>query len=64
MDPDDKVRLAAIRVFSALESPALLNVPKDVLVHVGHRCKDKKVQVRLEATKALGKIFKMMYPEM
>ncbi|KAJ3411005.1 hypothetical protein HDV05_002913 [Chytridiales sp. JEL 0842] len=63
MDPDEKVRLAAVKLFTLLDAPSLLNVPKDLLIQASHRCKDKKPSIRSEASRALSRIFKMTYAD-
>ncbi|KAJ3074149.1 hypothetical protein HDU98_011998 [Podochytrium sp. JEL0797] len=60
-DPDDKVRFAVIRVMSMLDYVSLINFPREVLMHLADRCKDKKMPCRIEAIKALGNIFKLTY---
>ncbi|KAJ3030475.1 UNVERIFIED_CONTAM: hypothetical protein HDU68_008891 [Siphonaria sp. JEL0065] len=62
-DPDDKVRLAAIKVMGMLEPLALTNVSRELLLHLADRCKDKKPALRVEAIQALANIFKLTYQD-
>ncbi|KAI9339312.1 armadillo-type protein [Obelidium mucronatum] len=62
-DPDDKVRLAAIKVMRMMDSVSLVNVSRELLLHLADRCKDKKMSVRVEAIQALSNIFKLTYSD-
>ncbi|KAJ3294891.1 hypothetical protein HDU79_010270 [Rhizoclosmatium sp. JEL0117] len=62
-DPDDKVRLAAIKVMGLLDSVSLVNIPRDLLLDLADRCKDKKMPIRIEAIQALSNIFKITYAD-
>ncbi|KAI8615015.1 armadillo-type protein [Chytriomyces sp. MP71] len=62
-DPDEKVRVTAMKVVGQLESVSLTNVPRDMLLHVADRCKDKKMSVRAEAIQSLSNVFKITYAD-
>ncbi|KAJ3365151.1 hypothetical protein HDU91_002299 [Kappamyces sp. JEL0680] len=61
MDPDEKVRVAAIRSIGVIchDHPDLLD--DDVLQEVAERCKDKRLTPRLEAMQVLAKLFNLVY---
>ncbi|KAJ7839550.1 armadillo-type protein [Mycena olivaceomarginata] len=64
MDPDDKVRAAVCRVYGGLDyETALHHVKADQLRAVAGRGVDKKHSVRIEALRALGKLYSLAYPE-
>ncbi|KAJ3207768.1 hypothetical protein HDU82_003319 [Entophlyctis luteolus] len=63
LDPDDKVRLALVKVMGSLDAISLANVPKDLLLLLSERCKDKKMIVRAEAISALSGLFKLSYAD-
>ncbi|PFH47385.1 hypothetical protein AMATHDRAFT_152196 [Amanita thiersii Skay4041] len=65
LDPDEKVRSAACKVFSQLDyESALHHVSEEQLRAVADRGKDKKQSVRVEALNSLGKLYSVAYPEM
>jgi sister-chromatid-cohesion protein PDS5 len=65
LDPDDKVRTAACKVFAQLDyESALHNVSEELLRFVADRFLDKKPVVRAEALNSLGKLYSLAYPEM
>ena len=65
MDPDEKVRAAACRVYSHLDyESALHHVSKAQLQAVADRGMDKRSSVRVEALNAVGKLYSLAYPEM
>ncbi|KAF8189855.1 cohesin-associated protein Pds5 [Mycena galopus ATCC 62051] len=64
LDPDDKVRAAVCRVYGGLDyEMALHHVKTDQLRAVAGRGLDKKHSVRVEALRALGKLYSLAYPE-
>ncbi|RKP38243.1 armadillo-type protein [Dimargaris cristalligena] len=65
-DPDEKVRLAVARGLAQLDLDTLTYSPLDpeILVQLGHRCRDKKSSPRQEAIKALSHIFDLAYPSL
>ncbi|KAJ3118169.1 hypothetical protein HDU96_003456 [Phlyctochytrium bullatum] len=63
-DPDDKVRLTAVKLFSQMDLSAISSVPKDLLLHLYERCKDKKVNIRAEAFKALSRLYRILFDKM
>lgn len=65
VDTDDKVRIAACRVFLALDyETACHHVSTNILKELGDRCKDRKAGVREVAFDTLGKLYNLAYPEM
>lgn len=64
MDPDDKVRAAACKLYSQLDYEAALHhVSEAQLRAVADRGKDKKQVVRNEALNSLGRLYSLAYPE-
>ncbi|KIJ30528.1 hypothetical protein M422DRAFT_36533 [Sphaerobolus stellatus SS14] len=64
IDPDDKVRAMACKVYSQLDyETALHHVSVAQLRYVSERCMDKKASVRKEAMNALGRLFSLARPE-
>ncbi|KAI9202801.1 armadillo-type protein [Polychytrium aggregatum] len=63
-DPDERVRQAAIRVVGLLDAESATNAPIDLIKSAGSRCLDKKPSTRAAAIKALGHLYKLMYPQM
>ncbi|KAJ7057785.1 armadillo-type protein [Mycena amicta] len=64
LDPDDKVRAAVCRLYGTLDyETALHHVNVEQLRQLGDRGRDKKHIVRLEALRALGKLYSLAYPE-
>ncbi|KAK7046668.1 sister chromatid cohesion protein pds5 [Favolaschia claudopus] len=64
LDPDDKVRAATCRVYAGLDyETALHHVKSQQLRDVAGRVADKKIPVRVEAVRALGKLYSLAYPE-
>ncbi|KAF8726601.1 hypothetical protein AX14_007667 [Amanita brunnescens Koide BX004] len=64
LDPDEKVRAAACKVFSQLDyETALHHVSERQLRAVAERGADKKPAVRNEALNTLGKLYRVAYPE-
>ncbi|RKP23305.1 armadillo-type protein [Syncephalis pseudoplumigaleata] len=62
LDPEERVRAAACQAIGALDMDVILNhVDVDVLKQLGQRCRDKKVAPRVEALKALGRMYKLTY---
>jgi sister chromatid cohesion protein PDS5 len=65
LSPDDKVRLAAVKVFGTLSYPLLLSrIGKESLENLGERCKDRKNTVRIEAMQALARMWSLAYADM
>jgi sister chromatid cohesion protein PDS5 len=65
LSPDDKVRLAAVKVFGKLSYPLLLShIGKQSLESLGERCKDRKNTVRIEAMQVLARMWHLAYPDM
>ena len=63
--PDDKVRLAAVKVFGSLEYTLLLSrIGKQMLEPLGERCKDRKNAIRIEAMKVLADMWNLAYEDM
>ncbi|KAJ6484326.1 armadillo-type protein [Mycena vitilis] len=63
-DPDDKVRAAVCRIYGQLDyETALHHVKAEQLRAVAGRGLDKKHSVRVEALRALGKLYSLAYPE-
>ncbi|KAF8634850.1 hypothetical protein AX17_004098 [Amanita inopinata Kibby_2008] len=64
LDPDEKVRAAACRVFSQLDyETALHHVSEGQLRAVADRGADKKHSVRVEALNSLARLYSVAYPE-
>lgn len=64
LDPDEKVRAAACRVYAQMDYETVLhNVAVQQLEEVASRASDKKHLVRLEAFRCLGKLFGLAYPD-
>ncbi|KAH8918667.1 ARM repeat-containing protein [Atractiella rhizophila] len=64
MDPEERVRVQACKVFEEVEYEVVLHsVSKDMLVSLAERCRDKKSSVIQAAQKALGKIFYAAYSD-
>ncbi|KAF8624977.1 hypothetical protein AX15_005612 [Amanita polypyramis BW_CC] len=64
LDPDEKVRAVACKVFSQLDyETALHHVTERQLRVVAERGADKKPAVRVEALNSLGKLYSVAYPE-
>ncbi|PWN48272.1 ARM repeat-containing protein [Violaceomyces palustris] len=64
LEPDERVRAAMAKVLGELDYETLLHhVEKSVLLDLAERCKDRKLLVRQEALKSLGKMFHNAYPE-
>ncbi|KNC98061.1 uncharacterized protein SPPG_09381 [Spizellomyces punctatus DAOM BR117] len=63
IDPDEKVRAAAVKVLTQLDMMSAHNVSKDTLLAAGARLRDKKSTVREAATEALSRVFNMKYAE-
>jgi len=63
--PDDKVRLAALKVYGALSYPVLLSrIGRSSLEVLADRVKDKKAAIRLEAMQVLARMWNFAYPDM
>ncbi|KAF5383320.1 hypothetical protein D9615_004981 [Tricholomella constricta] len=64
LDPDEKVRAAACKVYGQLDyETALHHVSEGQLRAVAERGVDKKQSVRVEALTSLGKLYSLAYPE-
>ncbi|EJD05552.1 uncharacterized protein FOMMEDRAFT_132048 [Fomitiporia mediterranea MF3/22] len=64
LDPDEKVRAAACKLYSQLDyETALHYVSEKQLRAVGDRVVDKKQNVRQEAMEAIARLFNIAYPE-
>ncbi|KAF8325800.1 armadillo-type protein [Cantharellus anzutake] len=64
LDTDDKVRAAACRIYSHMDyETALHNVTTDQLKELAQRILDKKPSVRQEALTAIGKLYRLAFPE-
>ncbi|KAI9596122.1 armadillo-type protein [Syncephalis fuscata] len=62
VDPEEKVRAVACQALGTLEADVILQyVDTAVLEQLGHRCRDKKIAPRVEALKALGRMYKLTY---
>lgn len=65
LSPDDKVRLAAVKIFSTLSYALLLSrIGKESLENLGERCRDRKNTVRIEAMQALARMWSLAYADM
>lgn len=65
VDLDEKVRVAAVKVFASLDFGVLRRImPGELLRSVGERTKDMKMSVRIEALAAMGRIYELAYPEL
>ncbi|KAI9343084.1 armadillo-type protein [Zopfochytrium polystomum] len=62
-DPDEKVRLAAVKVVGQLDVVCAGNTSSEVLQQVMLRARDRKHNIRNEAIRALARLFKMMYTD-
>ncbi|KAI0698060.1 armadillo-type protein [Cerioporus squamosus] len=63
-DPDDRVRAAVCKLYGQLDyETALHHVTVEQLKRVAGRGLDKKQSVRVEAFKAVGKLYSLAYPE-
>ncbi|KAF8223437.1 cohesin-associated protein Pds5 [Tricholoma matsutake] len=64
VDPDEKVRAAACKLYGQLDyETALHHVSEQQLRMVADRALDKKHTVRVEALTSLGKLYSLAYPE-
>ncbi|KAH0581979.1 hypothetical protein H2248_011642 [Termitomyces sp. 'cryptogamus'] len=64
LDPDEKVRAAACKMYGQLDyETALHHVSEKQLRELAERGKDKKSSVRVEALTSLGKLYSFAYPE-
>ena len=68
MDPDEKVRKAALGVISAIVDSKNIDLieslPLKMIEDLADRCKDKKQIVRKEAIILAAKIYSMVYPDL
>jgi hypothetical protein len=65
LSPDDKVRLAAVKVFGSLSYALLLSrIGKERIQSLGERCKDRKNTIRIEAMQALARMWSLAYADM
>lgn len=65
LSPDDKVRLAAVKVFGSLPYDLLLsNISKQTLESLGERAKDRKSAIRIEAMQVLARMWNLAYADM
>ncbi|RPD56961.1 hypothetical protein L226DRAFT_491089 [Lentinus tigrinus ALCF2SS1-7] len=63
-DPDDRVRAAVCKLYGQLDyETALHHVTVEQLKAVAGRGLDKKQSVRVEAFKAVGRLYSLAYPE-
>ena len=62
---DDKVRLAALKVYGVLSYPLLLSgIGRSSLEVLADRVKDRKSAIRLEAMQVLARMWNLAYPDM
>jgi len=65
LSPDDKVRLAAVKVFGTLPYDLLLsNIEKSTLESLAERAKDRKSSIRIEAIQVLARMWDLAYPDL
>ena len=65
LSPDDKVRLAAVKVIGTLSYALLLSrIGKESLENLRERCKDRKHTIRTEAMEALARMWSLAYADM
>jgi sister-chromatid-cohesion protein PDS5 len=65
LSPDDKVRLAAVKVYGTLSYDLLLSrIGKASVESLGERCKDRKQPIRLEAMQVLARMWNLAYNDM
>ncbi|KIK70195.1 hypothetical protein GYMLUDRAFT_150761 [Collybiopsis luxurians FD-317 M1] len=64
VDPDEKIRAAACKVYSQLDYETVLHhVSEEQIRTVAARVADKKSAVRFEAANSVAKIYSLAYPE-
>ncbi|KAE9387817.1 cohesin-associated protein Pds5 [Gymnopus androsaceus JB14] len=64
IDPDEKVRVAACKLYSQLDyETAVHHVSESQLRSVAERVADRKPSVRFEAVNSLAKLYSLAYPE-
>ncbi|KAI0777199.1 hypothetical protein BD413DRAFT_514292 [Trametes elegans] len=64
LDPDEKIRTAVCKLFTALDyETALHHISADTLTLLAGRGLDKKQSVRVEAFHAIGRLYSLAYPE-
>ncbi|OSD08806.1 hypothetical protein PYCCODRAFT_1380708 [Trametes coccinea BRFM310] len=64
LDPDEKVRAALCKLIGQLDyETALHHLSIDVLERIAGRGLDKKHSVRVEAFRAIGRLYSLAYPE-
>jgi sister-chromatid-cohesion protein PDS5 len=65
LSPDDKVRLAAVKVFGTLSYTLLLSrIGKQSLESLSERCKDRKQPIRIEAMQVVARMWNLAYHDM
>lgn len=68
LDPEEKLRAAAVSVVYALvkgkHMDVLQQVDTQLLQAVGARCRDKRQLVRHEAIKTLGKLYGLVFADL
>ncbi|ORX94611.1 ARM repeat-containing protein [Basidiobolus meristosporus CBS 931.73] len=63
-DPEEKVRISVCKALGRLEFQTIFDlVDKELLIQIGHRCRDKKIGPRQEAIKTLGHLYNLAYNE-
>ncbi|KAF9996989.1 hypothetical protein BGZ79_009272 [Entomortierella chlamydospora] len=64
VDPDEKVRAVVCKTIGEFDyETSLHHIQKSTLIQVGHRCRDKKKSVSIEAINALSTLYNQAYPE-
>ncbi|KAJ1970495.1 Sister chromatid cohesion protein pds5, partial [Dimargaris xerosporica] len=63
-DPEERVRSAICQALAQLDYETLAYSPLDpqIIIELGHRCRDKKPAVRQKAIQALSRMFDLAYP--
>jgi len=65
LSPDDKVRLAAVKVFGTLSYELILSrISKESLESLAERAKDRKSAIRIEAMQVLARMWNLAYQDM
>jgi sister-chromatid-cohesion protein PDS5 len=64
MDPEEKIRVAAIKQVGNLSKSSFAQVEKDTLNSIAERCKDKKLAPRNEAIMTLCKMFNCVFTQL
>ncbi|KAG0057393.1 hypothetical protein BGZ83_010852 [Gryganskiella cystojenkinii] len=64
VDPDERIRIAVCKAIGQFDyETSLHHLQKSLLIHVGHRCRDKKKSVTREAINTLSVLYNQAYPE-